>query len=155
MLDGFVRHFSHAMLAVDREAPRAVGRNGRMYQPGIGPHGEREAVELTVQRMRTQHQHLYNELQTQVTYPGSQQKCDILWTTNLTSWAIEVKMIRFRGDNGKLADLSVQDILSPYEADHSAVADCLRLSTAAFRDHKAVLLYAFDDPQGPQERRGQ
>jgi hypothetical protein len=39
-------------------------------------------------------------------------------------WAIEVKMLRFMGDNGKLNDNIVMHILSPYPEHRSALTDC-------------------------------
>lgn len=84
-------------------------------------------------------------------YPGSRKTCDLYWGDD-QPWAIEVKMIRFRGDNGALADLSVQDILSPFEDDHSAIGDCLKLASSGFAGQKAALIYAFDDPVRPVAR---
>ncbi len=149
MLDGFVADFAAAMRAVDATGPVAQGRSGRVYRPGIGPLPERDLVELTRARMAASHSALYSGLAAQVTYPGSRQKCDLHWSAQPASWAIEVKMIRVRGDNGKLADLSVQDVLSPYESDHSALSDCTKLAQANFDARRAVLIYGFEDQERP------
>jgi hypothetical protein len=53
-------------------------------------------------------------------------------------------MARLRGDNGKPDDTAIKDILSPYDADRSALADCTKLATAQFTCRKAVVIYGFD-----------
>jgi hypothetical protein len=65
------------------------------------------------------------------------------------AWAIEVKMARFRGDNGKPDDTSLKDLLSPYEADRSALTDTVKLARAGFGGRTAVLIYGFDYPDRP------
>jgi hypothetical protein len=56
-------------------------------------------------------------------------------------WAIEIKMARLSGDNGKPDDTSIKDILSPYERDRSAVSDCTKLITAGFVGRTALMIY--------------
>jgi hypothetical protein len=50
-----------------------------------------------------------------VPYPNApRQKCDLLISPNEGQpWAIEVKMLRFMGDNGKPNDNMLMHILSP------------------------------------------
>ncbi len=136
MLDMFVHDFAAGMKSVDAMRLSARGRN-RTYQPGVGPYREVDAVAQTVAEMKRQSSSKYGSIQTQVRYPKSSQKCDVYWEEQDETWAIEVKMIRFRGDNGKLADLSVQDILSPYSEDHSALSDCIKLARSGFVDEQA------------------
>ncbi len=131
MLDMFVHDFAAGMKSVDAMRLSARGRN-RTYQPGVGPYREVDAVAQTVAEMKRLSPSQYGSIQTQFRYPKSSQKCDIYWEGQDETWAIEVKMVRFRGDNGKLADLSVQDILSPYSEDHSALSDCVKLARSGF-----------------------
>jgi hypothetical protein len=49
--------------------------------------------------------------------------------------AVEVKMLRLMGDNGKPNDNMLMHILSPYPDDNSALTDCQRLAASGFRDH--------------------
>jgi hypothetical protein len=58
----------------------------------------------------------YGAVQTGVPYPNApRQKCDLLISPSEgRSWAIEVKMLRFMGDNGKPNDNMLMHILSPY-----------------------------------------
>jgi hypothetical protein len=144
MLAAFVHRFATAMMSADARRPRAVGRSGRQYQAGIGPHSEQQAIHLVLDEMsRTG----FGSVKPQVAYPYSRQRCDIFWTAGEADWAIEVKMVHFRGDNGKMADTSVQDILSPYEGHHSALSDCRKLVSAGFLARTSVLIYAFDDEE--------
>jgi hypothetical protein len=79
-------------------------------------------------------------------YPGlPRQKCD-LWIGHPYEWVVEIKMARLRGDNGKPDDTSIKDILSPYESDRSALADCTKLTHANFPCRKAIVIYGFDYP---------
>lgn len=55
-------------------------------------------------------------------------------------------MARFRGDNGKPDDTSLKDVLSPYEADRSALTDAVKLAHSRFPCTKAVLIYGFEYP---------
>lgn len=87
----------------------------------------------------------YGKYTFQVPYPGSRQKCDVCFGENFVwEWAIEVKMARFFGDNGKPADATVTHILSPYPADHSALTDCEKLVSSSLGKRKAIVIYGFD-----------
>ena len=82
-------------------------------------------------------------------YPGlPRQKCDV-WIGKPYEWVIEIKMARLRGDNGKPDDTAIKDILSPYESDRSALADCTKLANAEFSCRKAIVIYGFDYPDRP------
>jgi hypothetical protein len=77
-----------------------------------------------------------------VQYPNSRLQCD-LGIGDPLEWAIEVKMARAFGDNGKLDDTYVKDILSPYDSDHSALSDAAKLRSSGFKCSKAILVYGF------------
>lgn len=64
-------------------------------------------------------------------------------------WAIEVKLLRFLGDNGKVNDNILMHILSPYEAHHSAVTDCVKLATSGFLQRKAIIIIGFEAERWP------
>jgi hypothetical protein len=67
----------------------------------------------------------------------------------IPEWAIEVKMARLSGDNGKPDDTSIKDILSPYESDRSAISDCKKLAESTLGKHAAMLIYGFEDARRP------
>jgi hypothetical protein len=81
-------------------------------------------------------------------YPCSKQTCDLLWG-DPPQWAIEIKMFRPNGDNGKPDDTAIKDILSPFACDRSAVADCRKLAASDIAPHRAMPIYGFDDPRKP------
>jgi len=128
----------------DGRSPQHISRTGRAYRPGIGPHSENAAVALVLAEL--------GDLLPATAcgqflpYPSApRQKCDV-WLGNPVEWAIEVKMARFRGDNGKPDDTAVKDLLSPYASDRSALTDCEKLANSGFRCQTALLVYGFDYP---------
>ncbi len=146
-----VSDFAGAIHEADVRWPQALShRSGRKYQPGIGPHAENDAVNLVVAELKRLHPAEYSLLRTGVPYPKSRQKCD-LTIGSAPDWAIEIKMARFSGDNGKPDDTSIKDILSPYETDRSAISDCIKLATAGFFGRAAMLIYGFEDQRRPLE----
>lgn len=59
------------------------------------------------------------------------QKCDLVLEGE---WAVEVKMLRCLGDNGKPNDNILMHILSPYPAHRSALTDCMKLRDSGFAE---------------------
>ena len=149
-LSELASRFGTAPQAADARAPVHVTRTGRQYRPGIGPHPENTAMRL-----------MLDEFSAEPTappagqfapYPNSpRSRCD-LWIGDGAEWAIEVKMARLYGDNGKPDDTAVGQVLSPYASDHSALSDCVKLVEANFTARTAVMIYGFDNEQRPIER---
>jgi hypothetical protein len=148
-LGEFVEAFASAFEAADARAPAWTTAKGRAYRPGLGPHPEDAAVRLTLAELRERPPFDLTPVGQALPYPPpSRQKCDI-WVGDPLELALEVKMARFRGDNGKPDDTAVKDILSPYESDRSALADCVKLARAGFDCDKAILIYGFDYDDKP------
>jgi len=148
-LETFVRAFADAFARIDARSPVWVSRSGRAYQPGLGPHGENEVVRLVLAELTGAPPHVTVAAGQALPYPnGSRQKCD-LWLGAPLKWAIEVKMARFRGDNGKPDDTALKDLISPYEDDHSALTDCVKLARSDFPCRTALLVYGFDFDDRP------
>jgi hypothetical protein len=59
--------------------------------------------------------------------------------------------LRLMGDNGKLNDNMVMNILSPYRAHRSALTDCTKLLAARLGIRKAILIYGYDYPGWPMD----
>ena len=145
----FVEDFAQAMKDADARRPQAAShRTGRVYQPGIGPHAENDAVDLVVAELKRLHPERYAAIRSRARYPMSRQKCDLI-LEGQEGWAIEVKMARFSGDNGKPDDTSIKDILSPYDYDRSALSDCAKLANAGFQGRAAMVIYGFEDNRRP------
>jgi hypothetical protein len=148
-LHALVADIATAFTWADAHSPVAVSRSGRTYQPGIGPHAENAAVALMLEELHRIEPYTALPMGQFLRYPHApRQKCD-LWLGDPVQWALEVKMARFKGDNGKLDDTALKDLLSPYDADRSALADTVKLAHSEIAAHKAVLIYGFEFPDRP------
>lgn len=139
---------------IDTRGPRAVSvRTGAIYKPGIGPHSETQAVALIVAELQTLSPKRYSGfVHTSISYPQGRQKCDVcIGTSPSWEWAIEIKMLRLMGDNGKPNDNMLMHILSPYPTDRSALTDCVKLLESGLPGRKAVVIYGFDYPNLPMD----
>ncbi len=88
-------------------------------------------------------------IRTSVSYPSAKrQKCDLIISKS-PGWAIEVKMLRLLGDNGKPNGNAVKYILSPYPTHRSALTDCSKLNDSQFAERKAVLIFGYEVPKLP------
>ena len=142
-LQEIVEQFAAAMTTADSRHPTAVSpRSGRVYRPGIGPHPEDRAVDLVMAELSAMRPQWNGQLR--VCYPGSKQTCD-WFLGSPPEWAIEIKMARPNGDNGKPDDTAIKDILSPYASDRSAIADTIKLAESTLACRLAILIYGFDD----------
>jgi hypothetical protein len=148
-LGQIVRDFAMGMEAADRRRPQASSSSdaARLYQPGIGPFREPEAVALTLAEMQARNGDAY-AVAGKRRYPTGRSECD-LTLGKQPDWAIEVKMARLRRDNGGYEDTTTKKILSPYPDDRSAVTDCRKLAGSGFGKRRAVLIYGFEDPARP------
>ena len=88
-----------------------------------------------------------------VSYPGdSRSKCDLcLGHEEPFEWAIELKMARMLGDNGKPNDNLVMHLLSPYDSHRSALTDCTKLAASSLGDRRAVVIYGYEADAYPLE----
>jgi hypothetical protein len=145
-----VQDFAFCIKRIDSRRPQAKNaRTGEAYQPGIGPHGEPAVVQLVALELAILRPDLYQECSLGVSYPGlRRQQCDLcIGTSPRWRWAIEVKMLRLMGDNGRPNDNMLTHILSPYPGHRSALTDCQKLACSDLPGRKAVLIYGFDYPQ--------
>jgi hypothetical protein len=142
------RDFAAGLMLADARNPRWGA-----YQPGIGPHTEVQTVALVLAELRREHPALYGSVPTGVRYPNSlRQKCDLLISpSGGRSWAVEVKMLRLMGDNGKPNDNMLMHILSPYPSHRSALTDCQKLVGSGFSGSLGVLIYGYDYDALPME----
>lgn len=81
---------------------------------------------------------------------ASQQRCDLCLGV-CPDWdrSIEIKMIRFLGDNGKPNDNMLMHILSPYFHHRSAITDCGKLVESGLKNSKVILIYGFAHDNWP------
>ena len=146
--------FARGIQAVDSLAPVASNsRTGASYRPGIGPHTEAQTIKLVMAHLAEADPPCYSSYRLGVPYAdGTRQACDVcLGGPAAWEWAIEVKMLRLMGDNGKLNDNMLMHILSPYPAHRSALTDCTKLVASQLGTHKAIVIYGYDYPGWPMD----
>jgi hypothetical protein len=144
--------FSLAIVLADGRAPVAVNaRSGMVFQAGLGPHSESAAIQLLLAELRQMSPDRYGSFALGIPYPRApRQRCDVClgidpnWT-----WAIEVKLVRLLGDNGKPNDNMIMHLLSPYSAHRSALSDCEKLAGSGLGDRQAILIYGFESDAWP------
>lgn len=150
-----VNDFAHCLELADAKCPQAINvRSKKPFRPGIGPHTEAQSIRLIAAELalfapfRYQHR-----IAMGIPYPESpRQKCDLcIGGAPQWEWAVEVKMLRLLGDNGKLNDNILMHILSPYPQHRSALTDCLKLSASCLGNSKAILIYGFEHTEWPLE----
>ena len=96
---------------------------------------------------------LASEMCTEVPYPNlPRQRCDItVGRSQQNRWAIEAKLLRFLGDNGKPNDNMLMHVISPYDEDRSALTDCTKLRLGGLGDRHAVLILGYESAARPLE----
>lgn len=109
-LETFVHAFAQGIETADARSPVALNaRTGVAYQPGIGPHSESQTISLVLDTFDPA-QFTYRR---EVAYPASPRaRCDVVLDAP-EPWAIEIKMLRLMGDNGRPNDNMLMHILSP------------------------------------------
>ena len=153
-LANLVADFARGIHAADASRPVAVNSHtGASYQPGIGPHAETRTIKLIMALLAATYPQRYASHKLSVPYGhGTRQACDVcLGGPELWAWAIEAKLLRLMGDNGKPNDNMLTHILSPYPTHRSAVTDCTKLVTSRLGTHKAILIYGYDYPGLPMD----
>jgi hypothetical protein len=148
-----VTDFADSMMAVDVTLPVATNsRSGIAFKPGIGPHSETRTVELVVAKMAEHWPDRYRGAGP-VPYPNHPRLiCDLgIRPDQLSGWAIEIKMLRLLGDNGKLNDNMLMHVLSPYPHHRSAVTDVGKLRSSGFECRKGILIYGYVAKDWPLE----
>jgi hypothetical protein len=151
-LSDLVDAFARAIEKVDALAPVARShRSGMPYKPGIGPHTEAQTIKSIMGYLAEADRHHFGSYQLGVPYgDGTRQTCDLcLGSPRQWDWAVEVKMLRLVGDNGKLNDNILMHILSPYPAHRSALTDCTKLVMSKLGRRNAVIIYGYEFPAWP------
>lgn len=146
-LSQIVSAFAEGIKEADAAMPIAVNqRSGKPFRPGIGPHTESDTIQLAFGAFA---QGRLPQADFEVPYPASpNQKCDIFFDGD-PGWAIEVKMLRMYGDNGKPNDNMLLHLLSPYPKHRSAVTDCPKLRDSGFPHRLAIVIYGYESEQFP------
>ena len=98
--------------------------------PGIGPYGEPQLVGEIAKRLGLRG------------YSAKPMRTPDLDIQNV--WAIEVKIVRPFGDNGRQAENWSVNLLHPYEGNTSLIGDALKLVHLDGYDHKCLLMVGYE-----------
>ena len=153
-LQRLVEDIATCIKRIDARRPQAANaRTGEPYQPGIGPHPETQAVALIAAELPLLDPAYQDRIQLGAPHQdGSHQKCDLcIGTPPGWDWAIEVKMLRLMGENGKANDNMLMHILSPYAIHRSALTNCEKLLGSRLAGCKAIVIYGFDYSELPMD----
>lgn len=106
----------------------------KVFQPGVGPYGEAEAIRQALRHMSARAPELFSEARTKrlpdVLIPGQ--------------WALEFKIIRPFGDNGKPAEHWSENILHPYAGNTSSLGDCMKLLQSGLPERKGIIVFGYE-----------
>lgn len=128
-MDQLINDLADAVQSIDR-----CGVPFKQFRPGIGPYGEPQLVKLLTQYLLDSHPDRYHGIRTcrvpDVLVPGK--------------WAVEFKIARPFGDNGKEAEHWSQNLLHPYPGNVSAIGDALKLTGWSGSERKAVVVIGYE-----------
>jgi hypothetical protein len=112
-LEQFVDDMAEAIEVKDSEVSH------ERFQEGIGPFEEERQLEFLVEKLRSMG---YDGLEREVKYPSSSKKVDLIWK----HYQIEAKLLRLRGDKGRLSQYMFRKIFSPFK-NNSLLGDAEKL----------------------------
>ena len=102
----------------------------KTFSAGIGPFAEKEIVNQLAKH-----------------WPDSGQVITTQKTPDFSidsEWAIEFKIARPFGDNGKPAEHWSQNLLHPYPGHVSSISDALKLNKLENYEHKAIIVLGYE-----------
>jgi hypothetical protein len=127
-LEAVVENFADALVSIDTSRVPF-----RKFLSGVGPYGEPQLLSLVATRL------------------NSLVHCEAPVCTKRTpdlllpgEWAIECKIARPFGDNGKPAENWSVNLLHPYEGNTSLLGDCLKLRSLVLNERKAVIVIGYE-----------
>ena len=120
--------FADALVRID-----GCGKPFRGFQPGVGPYGEPQLVKLVAAEL--------NSLPRYAKLVRTKRTPDLLISG---LWAIEIKITRPYGDNGKEAENWAVNLLHPYRGNVSSIGDCFKLLDYAGPERRAVVVIGYE-----------
>jgi hypothetical protein len=123
-----IRTIANILKGYDNEMPIH-----KKYQPGIGPFGEPQLVKAIAERLSNQ---------------GIAALTKRMPDLEIESqWALEIKIVRPFGDNGREAENWSVNMLHPYEGNQSLVGDAIKLAALNSYSNKGLFVIGFEhDP---------
>ena len=135
-LDQLLALIGEAILAIDSSGVpyKSSKPPFREYQTGVGPYSETTLCKRIAQ-------HLIDHHAAQFAGTKPQRSPDLLIPN---FWAIELKIARPFGDNGKEAEHWSQNLLHPYPGNTSALSDAMKLQTWKGRETPVVVVVGYE-----------
>jgi hypothetical protein len=127
-LRDLVSDIADALFQID-----ASGEPFRTFAPGVGPYGEPQLVKLIAAQL--------NQLPQYENSVRTKRTPDLLVPNK---WAVEVKIARPFGDNGKEAENWSVNLLHPYPGNTSTIGDCQKLLEYSGSERRAVLVIGYE-----------
>jgi len=140
ILDQFARDVADVIPQIDATAEH------HRWQPGIGAFDEEEQVKRLVEQLGQQSTS-YKVMETEVSYPNSGQRCDILLESDRFQVSVEAKLLRFYRDNGDIEPAAYTTVYSPFS--NSLVADAKKLAESGFETGGGLLGLYYEPADGP------
>jgi hypothetical protein len=127
-LEELVSDIGDAIVRIDKDGGRF-----RTFRPGVGPYGEPQLVKLIAAHLK------------QVPKYGAALRT--MRTPDLLipdTWALEFKIARPFGDNGKEAENWAINLLHPYVGNVSSLGDCQKLAKYQGPEKRAVVVVGYE-----------
>jgi hypothetical protein len=103
------------------------------FQPGVGPYGEPQLLKLIAKYLNQ-----FGRYPTQVV---TKRTPDLLIPHE---WALEFKITRPFGDNGKEAEDWSVNLLHPYAGNVSSIGDCFKLMALTGVERRAIVVIGYE-----------
>src|SRR5208337_1745787 len=108
----------------------------RAFQAGVGPYGEPQLVKLLADHLGSSPDYALGV--------KTMRTPDLLIVGH---WALEIKLARPFGDNGKPAENWSVNLLHPYPGNTSLLGDCLKLQSLTCEEQTGVIAIGYEhDP---------
>lgn len=132
LLQKLADDFASAVPGVDAEAEHD------RWQSGIGPFEEENQIEMLRDAVEGQ---IRYSITVEEPYLGGGQKCDLFVEAAGVQVPVEVKLLRFRYDNGNIDPNSFAKVLSPFpeQTTSTLLTDALKLREAGFENNGGLL----------------
>ncbi|MGE5323364.1 MAG: hypothetical protein ACM3SW_10905 [Actinomycetota bacterium] len=127
-LEQIVGDIAEGLVSIDSSG---IAFNG--FQAGVGPYGEPQLVRAIAEYM--------NGLSPYSRRAKTKRTPDLLIPGD---WALEFKLARPFGDNGKIAENWSVNLLHPYPGNQSLIGDCLKLRRLGGPERKAVITVGYE-----------
>jgi hypothetical protein len=127
-LDDTISEIADGLVKIDSK-----GVPFRAFQPGVGPYGEPQVVKLLAEYL--------NQLPKYREAVRTKRTPDLLIPG---AWAMEFKIARPFGDNGRAAENWSVNLLHPYEGNVSTIGDCYKLAKLECAEKKAVVVIGYE-----------